>query len=79
MSDSSHRPQKESRYEFGDLNPLGKSVFIAGAAVRGASFLLDRAIEHVTDVVVETERSFREGRDPNIDDARILDEEESRR
>lgn len=63
---------------FDDLNWLGKAVFVTGAAVRGAATLLDAALARAADVVVEAERAFKQGRDPNIEDAKILDEHRTR-
>ena len=73
---SDEKTPEERRYAFRDLNPLGKTIFLTGAAVRGAGTLLERAIDRAAEVAVETERAFREGRDPNIDDANVLDEKE---
>ncbi len=74
MSNSRDDIPEERRYEFDGLNALGKTVFLTGIAVRGAAQILDGAIDRVAGVVSETERAFREGRDPNLDDANVLDE-----
>lgn len=64
--------------EFSRLNVLGKLVYVGGAAARVVSGGIDRVLNHVADVVVETEKAFKEGRDENIEDARILEERKER-
>lgn len=60
--------------DFRRLNLLGKLVYVGGAAARAVTEGVDRAIGHVADIVAESERAFREGADPNIEDAKIIDE-----
>ena len=60
--------------EFERLNLLGKAVFVSGAAARLAADLLERAVDRAADVVIEAEKAFKQGRDRNVDDARILEE-----
>lgn len=74
MSDAEQDPQRD--FEFDDLNGLGKAVFLTGAFVRGASRLLEGALHRAADIAVESERAFREGLDPNVDEAKILEEKE---
>ena len=62
------------RYE--DLNLLGKVVYVSGGAAALAATLIEKAIDRAVDVVVDSERAFRQGRDRNMDDAIILDETE---
>lgn len=69
MPDRDDRPVR-----FYDLNWLGKTVFLGGTAVRLTANLIDRSLERAADIVVESERAFKQGRDPNIEDAKILDE-----
>jgi hypothetical protein len=67
--------QQDNRIvEFDRLNLLGKAVFLSGAAARFAADLLEKAVDRAADVVTEAERAFRQGRDPNVDDAKILEE-----
>ena len=66
--------QEDRIVEFERLNLLGKTVFFTGAAARFTADVLEKAIDRAADIVVESERAFREGRDPNVDDAKILDE-----
>ncbi len=60
--------------EFERLNTLGKTVFVAGMAVHAGKGLLQRLMRHVARIAVESERAFKEGLNPNIEDARILEE-----
>lgn len=62
--------------EFERLNLLGKTVYVTGATARAAADLLDKVIDRAADIVAESERAFKQGRDPNVDDARILEERE---
>ena len=60
--------------QFSDLNFLGKAVFLGGMLTRAATHVVDTAIQATADVVVEAQKAFKQGLDPNIEDARILDE-----
>lgn len=61
--------------EFERLNVFGKAVFLGGTAVRLAADVIDSTVQRAADVYVDAEKAFREGRDPNIDEAKILDED----
>lgn len=74
MADSERR-----LIEFERLNLLGKAVFLGGSAVRLAAGLIDQAIDRASDIVADAERAFRQGRDGDIEDAKILEEREERR
>lgn len=68
--------QKPERIiEFERLNLLGKAVYAGGAAVRFAANAIDVAIDRAADVISDAERAFRDGKNPQIDDARVVDEE----
>ncbi len=70
--------ERETRIvEYERLNLLGKAVFLSGAAARLAANLIEGAVDRAADIVLEAERAFRQGRDPNVDDAKILEERES--
>ena len=60
--------------QFDNLNWLGKVVFIGGAVSRVASKLVDSAIDSATTLIADTERAFKEGIDPNVEDAKIIEE-----
>jgi hypothetical protein len=64
--------------QYESLNWLGKTVFLAGATTSLASRLVDAVLERAADIVVETEKAFHDGLDPNVDDAVILDETDDR-
>lgn len=61
---------------FYDLNWLGKTVFLGGTAVRLTANLIDHTLERAATTYVEAERAFQQGRDPNIEEAKILEEQE---
>jgi hypothetical protein len=62
--------------EFERLNPLGKLVFVAGAATNLAARAIERGIDAAADIAASAEQAFREGYGDGIEDARILDEPE---
>ncbi len=64
--------------QFSDLNLLGKAVFLGGVLTRVATQFVDTAIQATADVVVEAQKAFKQGLDPNIEDARILEETDVR-
>lgn len=68
------RDQEERIVQFSNLNLLGKAVFVGGAVTRATTHLIERAISATADMVVETEKAFKQGLDPNIEDANIIDE-----
>ncbi|MDZ4701586.1 MAG: hypothetical protein SH809_17880 [Rhodothermales bacterium] len=60
--------------QFSDLNLLGKAVFLGGFFTRVATQFVDTAIQATADVVIEAQKAFKQGLDPNIEDARIIEE-----
>ncbi len=64
--------------QFEDLNFLGKAVFVGGFLTRAATKAVDATIKATVDVVTEAEKAFKQGLDPNIEDAKILEEHEER-
>ena len=68
---------RESRLvQFDRLNPLGKAVFLTGTAVRATAGLIDYTLRKAADVAVDAERAFKQGLDANVEEAKILGEEE---
>ena len=67
-----NRPQR--RVEFDTLNLLGKAVYVGGSAVRLLAKAIDGAVDRAVDVVLDVEKAFKQGLDPNIEDAKILQE-----
>jgi len=60
--------------EFERLNLVGKAIFITGTTFRFVGDLLTTVADSVSDLITDVEKSFSEGADSNIDDAKILDE-----
>jgi hypothetical protein len=56
------------------LNWLGRAVVVGGGAIRLAANAIDGVIKHAADVVIDAERAFKQGLDPNIEDAKVLEE-----
>ena len=65
----------ERLVEYDRLNLLGKAVFLGGAAVRVAADLIDTAVSRAADIYVEAEKAFKQGYNPDVEDAKILEEE----
>lgn len=65
-------PQRRS--SFRDMNWLGKSVFLGGTAVRFAAKLVDATANRVTAIAAESKRAFERELDPNIEEARVIEE-----
>ncbi len=70
MTENQNRPL----VEFERLNLLGKAAFLGGSAVRLTAELIDTAVHHAAEIYVEAERAFKQGRDPNVEDAHVIDE-----
>lgn len=69
------KPDDDRRLiRFDDLNVFGKAVYLGGATVRGVAGLIDLALEKAAGVVVDAEEAFRKELDPNLEDAKILEE-----
>lgn len=68
--------QNKPIIHFGNLNLLGKAVYIGGFAVRLMTDLIDATIDKAVDLALETEKAFKQGRDPRVEDAKIIDEYE---
>ncbi len=74
MSESEER--SEGRLvEFERLNALGRLVCLGGLAARFAAGTLRAAARRTVHICTDAEKAFREGKDPNINDARIVSEE----
>ncbi|PSQ82886.1 MAG: hypothetical protein BRD44_06615 [Bacteroidetes bacterium QS_7_67_15] len=70
MSDDRNRPR------FDKLNWLGRAAALGGQAVRLTARALDEGARRAATTLADAEHAFREGRDPNVEDAQILDERE---
>jgi hypothetical protein len=62
------------RREIDQLNWLGKAVALAGQGVRLTADLIDSVIDVAAEAYAEAEKAFRQGLDPMIDDADVLEE-----
>lgn len=75
-SDKSDPKDGENIIRFGNLNLLGKAVFVSGVLTRVATKVVDSTIKATVDIVTEAEKAFKQGLDPNIEEAKILEEHE---
>ncbi|MFV1980358.1 MAG: hypothetical protein ACC655_04325 [Rhodothermia bacterium] len=57
-----------------ELNWLGKAVFFAGQSVQFTADLIDSVVDVAVEAYTEAERAFKQGLDPRIDEANILEE-----
>jgi hypothetical protein len=71
MSDD---PSPRRRVNLRDLNWLGKSVFVGGALVRLTANLIDATADRVTHIAARSKEAFDRELDPNIEDARVIEE-----
>ena len=73
-------PDKSSRRRVNlhDLNWLGKTVFVGGALVRVAANAIDATADRVTTIAAQSRQAFDRELDPNIEDARVLEESPDR-
>ena len=74
MSETEEHPE-ERLVEFEQLNMLGRLVCLGGLAARLTTGAIGAAARRAADIYTDAEKAFKEGRDPNVEDARILDEE----
>ncbi|MGI9174781.1 MAG: hypothetical protein ACR2GR_05640 [Rhodothermales bacterium] len=67
--------EREKRIvQFEDLNAVGKAVFLAGAAARVTSGLIDFTLKRAADIAADAEHAFKQGLDANVEDAKIIEE-----
>lgn len=71
MSDDS---SPERRVDIQDLNWFGKTVYVGGAALRLAANAVDATARRVSRVAEESKEAFQRELDPNVEEARVLDE-----
>ena len=57
-----------------ELNWLGKAVYLAGQGVQLTADLIDSVIGVAAEAYTDVERAFKQGLDPSIDEANILEE-----
>ena len=68
-------PEKRLR-EFERLSLIEKAAFLGGSAFKMLASGIDYALNRTADLIVDIEKSFKEGMDANIEDAKILEEKE---
>ena len=74
-----HDPQRvPSRWA--NLTPLGRLIYLGGAAARASAEVLDAGLHRAARIVSDSQRAFLEGRDgtadaPRIEDAHVVREE----
>jgi len=71
MSDGD-RPRR--RADLDNLNWLGKSVYVGGAVMRATAQALDATANRVRHIAARSKEAFERELDPNIDEARVLEE-----
>ena len=62
------------RREPGELNWFGKTVYVGGTLLRHTANVVDAAAERVSKIASESKRAFDRELDPNIEDARVIEE-----
>lgn len=70
----SDEPSPRRRVNLHDLNWLGKSVFVGGAVMRLTANLIDATADRVSSIAARSKTAFERELDPNIEDARVLEE-----
>jgi len=59
---------------FEQETPVGRAKLLGGTAVRLTAILLDRTLQRAAGTLAEAERAFKRELDPNIEEAKILEE-----
>ena len=62
--------------QFQRRNALGKTLLVGGTVLRAGASAVDSALKRAAAAVAEAERAFHDELDPNITDARIVEEGE---
>ena len=70
---SDHTPSHR-RVHFRDLNWLGKSVYVGGALAELTGTVVKATADRVNKIAEDSKRAFDRELDPNMDEARILEE-----
>ena len=72
--DNKERSDQDRIIQFNQLNLLGKAVFVGGLFTRAATKVVESTIKATVDIVTEAEKAFKQGLDPNIEEAKIIEE-----
>lgn len=78
MSTPEH-PLEEWAGRFERAGLVGRAKLLGGGAVRLAANLIDRALDRAAATAADAERAFRRELDPNVSDAKVLEETEEPR
>jgi hypothetical protein len=70
-------PKREHPH-FYELNWLGKAVYLGGTALRLSANLVDRTVEQANRIVEDSRAAYLREVDPNIEDAKIIEERTDR-
>ena len=70
----STEPPPNQRVDLRDLNWLGKTAYLGGAALRLTANLVDATADRVSKIASDSKQAFNRELDPNIEDAHVLDE-----
>jgi len=68
------RERPTERREPHKLNWFGKTVYAGGTLLRWTANLVDATADRVSKIASESKQAFDRELDPNIEDARIIDE-----
>ncbi|MDX1421175.1 MAG: hypothetical protein R3181_14515 [Rubricoccaceae bacterium] len=72
-------PVDDWAVRFEQAGLVGRAKLLAGGAVRLTANLLDRALDRAATTAAGAERAFRRELDPNVSDAKIIEEVDERR
>lgn len=70
---SQERPP-DRRTNLRNLNWFGKTVYLGGSVLRLTANLVDATAERVSRIAAESKEAFERELDPNIEDARVIEE-----
>ncbi len=66
-------PDREHPH-FYELNWLGKAVYLGGTALRLSANLVDHTVQQASRIVDDSRAAYLREVDPNIEDAKIIEE-----
>lgn len=64
--------------KFERAGAVGRLGLLAGGAVRLAAAATEKAIDRAASIAVEAQTAFKKEMDPNVSDARIIEESDGR-
>jgi len=73
MTSEPLEPQRRTEIEFSRLNPAGKAVYALGAAANWTAALLVAGVDELADLVKDTRKAYREGRQDPTEEAKYRD------